>query len=88
MENNLFKLLRTICILVFITFSVNSFNVLSGTKTISGNYGLISAAVTDLNAQSFGTGGVTFNFAAGYTESIMAPIIITATGTSDNVIIF
>ena len=61
---------------------------LTGTKTIPGDYATISAAVTDLNTQGVGAGGVTFNVTAGYTESIAAPITITATGTAGNAIVF
>jgi len=88
MKYNLFKLLSTICILVFIAFSVNSFAQLTGSKTIPGDYATITAAVTDLNTQGVGAGGVTFNVTAGYTESITAPIIITTTGTSGDPIVF
>ena len=63
-------------------------NLISGVKTIPGNYATISAAVAELNNSVIGTGGVTFNVAAGYTESITAPIILTATGSSSNPIIF
>jgi len=58
------------------------------TKTISGDYTSITAAVADLNASGVGAGGVTFNVAAGYTETIAATISITATGTAANPIIF
>lgn len=42
---------------------------LTGTKTIPGDYTSITAAITDLNTQGVGLGGVTFNVAAGYTET-------------------
>lgn len=61
---------------------------LTGTKTIPGNYASIAAAIADLNTQGVGSGGVTFNVAAGYTETITAPLSITATGTASNPIIF
>ncbi|HCY75976.1 MAG TPA: hypothetical protein DHV28_08645 [Ignavibacteriales bacterium] len=61
---------------------------LVGTKTIPGDYPTISAAVTDLNTIGVGSGGVTFNVAAGYTENVTAPIIITATGVNGNAIVF
>lgn len=61
---------------------------LSGTKTIPGDYATIAAAVTALNSQGVGPGGVTFNVAAGHTESVTAPILITATGTVANPIAF
>ena len=61
---------------------------LSGIKTIPGDYATIAAAVTDLNSVGVGAGGVTFNVAAGHTESSGAEILITATGTAGNPIIF
>jgi trimeric autotransporter adhesin len=65
-----------------------SFGQLSGTKSIPGDYATIQAAIAALNAQGVGAGGVTFNVAAGYTETIAAPLSITATGTSADQIIF
>ncbi len=61
---------------------------LSGVKTIPGDYATIAAAITDLNTQGVGSGGVTFNVAAGYTESITAGLTITATGTLSDPIVF
>ncbi len=61
---------------------------LSGTYSIPGDYSTIAAAVNDLNSQGVGSGGVTFNVAAGYTENITSPITITATGTASNPIYF
>jgi len=43
---------------------------LTGIKTIPGNYPTILAAVNALNAAGVGIGGVTFNIAANYTETI------------------
>lgn len=42
---------------------------LSGPKAIPGDYATIAAAITDLNTQGVGAGGVTFNVAAGHTET-------------------
>lgn len=53
-----------------------AFSQLTGTKTIPGTYASINAAVTDLNAQGVGAGGVIFNVAAGHTETIPAGGII------------
>jgi hypothetical protein len=61
---------------------------LTGVKSIPGDYPTISAAVTDLNTQGVGAGGVVFNISAGYTEVLTARINLTATGTSANQIIF
>jgi trimeric autotransporter adhesin len=65
------------------------FAQLTGIKIIPGSYPSLSAAVTDLNTQGVGTGGVTFNLAAGYTEVAPAGgILLTATGTAANPILF
>ncbi|MBU6341380.1 MAG: hypothetical protein KGS48_07800, partial [Bacteroidetes bacterium] len=61
---------------------------LTGTKTIPGTYATLTAAITDLNTQGVGAGGVTFNIAAGYTETLSGRLDITATGTAANPIIF
>jgi hypothetical protein len=75
--------------LLFLGASLVTFGQpLTGTKTIPGDYSSIAAAVTALNTNGVGTGGVTFNVAAGYTETIAAPIELTATGTSTNPIVF
>jgi len=84
------KKLITICVSVFIIgtlFAQVSLAQLSGTKSIPGDYATISAAITALNSVGVGSGGVTFNVAAGYTETA-SNVIITATGTSANQIIF
>lgn len=65
-----------------------TFGQLTGTKNIPGDYASIQAAVTDLNALGVGAGGVTFNVAAGHTETITGVISLTATGTPSNQIIF
>lgn len=61
---------------------------LTGTKTIPGSYPTIASAITDLNANGVGTGGVFFDVAADYTETITATLSLTATGTAANPIIF
>ncbi len=61
---------------------------LSGTYTIPGSpFATIKAAVDSLNLVGVGSGGVTFNVTAGYTENITEPIIVTASGTEGNTII-
>jgi hypothetical protein len=64
---------------------------LTGSKTIdnsgSGDYTTFSAAITALNANGVGTGGVTLLVTDGQTFN-SAPLTITATGTSENPIIF
>ncbi|MER3499858.1 MAG: hypothetical protein C4308_15220, partial [Chitinophagaceae bacterium] len=61
---------------------------LTGTKNIPGDYADLAAAITDLNTQGVGVGGVTLNLIAGNPQT--APVggySITATGTSANQII-
>lgn len=60
---------------------------LTGIKTIPGDYATIAAAITDLNTVGVGAGGVTFNVAAGHTETAVN-LVITATGTVGNPILF
>jgi len=74
-------------VFIALMFTQVSFAQLTGTKTIPGDYATISAAITDLNTLGVGTGGVTFNIAAGYTETA-SNLIISATGTVSNPIIF
>lgn len=88
-KSNLMKKRLLQFVIVLMTLAIGQLNAqLTGIKTIPGNYASISAAVTDLNTQGVGAGGVTFNVAAGYTESIVSQITITATGTAANPIIF
>ncbi|MBF9222578.1 Ig-like domain-containing protein [Hymenobacter ruricola] len=67
--------------------SLNAQAQLAGTKAIPGDYASVAAAVTALNAQGVGAGGVTFNIAAGYTETA-ANVVVTASGTAANPIVF
>jgi hypothetical protein len=62
--------------------------VISGTKAIPTDYATIAAAVTALNNGVIGSGGVTFNVAAGHTETSTSPIILNTSGTSVNPIVF
>ena len=65
---------------------------LTGTKTIPGTYASIKLAIDDLNANGVGTGGVTFDIAPGFTETIpMGGLIIDITAnqpTSGNPVVF
>ena len=79
------KKLYTAILFLFITYA--GFGQLTGTKTIPGDYATITAAIAALNSQGVGAGGVTFNVTAGYTETA-SNLIITATGTSGNPIVF
>jgi hypothetical protein len=74
-------------VIFFCSFSA-AFGQLTGVKTIPGSYTTVTAAVNALNTSGVGSGGVTFNVAANYTETIAATISLTATGTSANPILF
>jgi len=82
------KSLHILAVVLMLLSTSNLLAQLTGTKTIPGNYATLTAAIADLNTQGVGTGGVTFNVASGYTESITAPLLITATGTAANPIVF
>ncbi|MBE2218656.1 MAG: T9SS type A sorting domain-containing protein [Ignavibacteria bacterium] len=67
------KLFSLFLILFFFVVTGSSVMAqLTGVKTIPGTYATFAAAITDLNAQGVGAGGVTFNVAAGYIEQIPA----------------
>ncbi len=74
-------------VLILLVNANVSFAQLTGIKTIPGTYATIALAITDLNTSGVGSGGVTFNIAAGYTETAVN-LIITATGTTANPIVF
>jgi hypothetical protein len=75
-------------LLLMLFFSQKAFSQLSGTFTIPGSYSSIANAVSALNTNGVGAGGATFNVAAGYTETITGTIVLSATGTASNPIIF
>lgn len=79
------KLLLFVCVLFLAQVTRAQ---LTGAKTIPGDYATIAAAITDLNAQGVGAGGVIFNVAAGHTETLAGRQTITATGTAANTIVF
>ncbi len=85
MKKNLFFLVLSLLL------CSGTYAQLSGTKTIPGDYASVAAAITDLNTQGAGTGGVTFNIAAGYTEtfsSATAGRITTLTGSVTTPVVF
>lgn len=83
------QFLTAVSALLFLIFqSALSYGQLSGVKTIPGDYLTVQAAVVDLNSQGVGLGGVTFNVAAGHIETLSGRIILTATGTVTDPIIF
>ena len=65
---------------------------LTGIKTIPGvvpnGYSSITSAISDLNSQGVGSGGVIFNIAPGYIETLTSTLSIVATGTFTDPIIF
>ncbi len=67
----------------------NLSGALSGNYSIPSSCGFpsISTAVTYINSNGL-SGSVTFNVAAGYTETISSTLSLTATGTSSNTITF
>jgi trimeric autotransporter adhesin len=77
-----------ISMFIFIGMQVANSQPISGTKTIPGDYATLTAALTELNTNGVGTGGVTFNIAAGYKEYNADSLKLTATGTAANQIIF
>ncbi len=82
---------RVLLTMAVLMISLMSFGQLTGTKNIPGDYPTISNAIQDLNGQGVGEGGVTFNIAAGYTETFLfsaAGNITTQTGSASNPIVF
>jgi hypothetical protein len=80
---------RIICTAVFALFAMCGAMKaqLTGTKNIPGNYASLALAITDLNTQGVGAGGVTLNLIAGNPETAPAGgYLITAQGTSANTI--
>ncbi len=73
---------------MLLVWAGSSWGQLTGTKNIPGDYASIAAAITELNTQGVGTNGVIFAIAADYTETIAAPLSVTATGTLADPIIF
>ncbi len=83
LKSQLIFTLRKMALLVILMAAAINANAqgLTGTKAIPGDYASIEAAIADLNTNGVGSGGVIFNVAAWYTETITAPLSITATGT-------
>lgn len=79
-----------ILFLYLFLFQCNSFAQLTGTKTIPGDYATVEAAIADLNVQGVGSGGVTFNVAAGHIETFTSDTSgrFRATGTNSDPIVF
>ena len=75
-------------ILIFFCSAFIAEGQLTGTKNIPGDYATVALAITSLNSAGVGSGGVVFNIAANYTETIPAVLSLTATGTALNPIVF
>jgi len=76
---------------LILLLSCSIFAQLTGTKSIPGDYSTIAAAISALNSQGVGNGGVIFNVAAGYTETFTtfnAGTITTVTGSETHPIVF
>ena len=71
-------------------YSLSGIGQISGLKSIPGDYSSVAAAISALNASGVGTGGVTFNVAAGHSETFanLTDGLISATGTQANPVIF
>ncbi|HLT24064.1 MAG TPA: T9SS type A sorting domain-containing protein [Ignavibacteria bacterium] len=88
------KKFSTLLVLIILTIFLqkSAEAQLTGTKTIPGDYATIAAAITDLNTQGVGAGGVIFNIAPGTTETVPAGgFVINITSnppTSANPVVF
>lgn len=85
MKKTLYLLIMTL----LVTTAAHS--QITGTKTIPGDYPSIASAIAALNASGTGGSGVTFNIAAGYTETFSTPAsgtITTLSGSAASPIAF
>jgi hypothetical protein len=82
------KALLTLLLVAIVLKS--SFAQLTGIKSVPGDYASLESAIAALNSSGVGTGGVTFNVAAGYSETFASPSagIISVSGTGANPIVF
>ena len=88
MYRNLLRVTTSIFLLTLFAFSQN-YAQYTGSYTIPGTpFATIKQAVDSLNQYGIGGGGVTFNVTAGYTETTTDSLVLTATGTSGNPIVF
>ncbi|NSW45417.1 MAG: T9SS type A sorting domain-containing protein [Bacteroidales bacterium] len=79
------RLFFTTMMLLWVTFT---FGQLTGTKTIPGDYATLADAITDLNTQGVGPGGVTIELTAGNPETAPSGgYSITASGTPNSPIL-
>jgi trimeric autotransporter adhesin len=79
-----------VLILLFLLCNHLSPGQVNGVKSIPGDYPSIEAAITDLNLQGVGPGGVTINVASGHNETFTSPEagLISASGSASGPIVF
>jgi hypothetical protein len=87
-QRTIVKCLLTIILVIPLEISSLKAQALTGILSVPGTYSSIKTAIDSLNYYGVGTGGVTINISAGYREVISAPLVIIATGTQSNPIIF
>ncbi len=73
----------TLIVIALIAFGL-SYGQLTGIKNIPGDYLTIEAAIAALNTSGVGAGGVTFNVAAGHTETFSGSAVGTITTTTSS----
>ena len=91
MKNIFIRIKNFLLIILLISFFClqSSFAQLSGVYTIPGSpFATFKAAVDSLNLVGVGSGGVTFDVIADHNESTTDSLVLTATGTSSDPIIF
>jgi len=96
MKINFYKNIKVMLLVLVATFLANATfaQALSGVKTIdpagsgANNYVSFSSAIDSLNKYGVGTGGVTYNVAAGATFAETNALVLKATGTAANPIVF
>ena len=96
MRINFYKNTKVMLLVLVATFLANATfaQALSGVKTIdpagsgANNYLSFSSAIDSLNKYGVGTGGVTYNVAAGATFAETKALVLKATGTAAKPIVF
>lgn len=75
---------------LFVFFVQPVLGQLSGVKSIPGDYSTVAAAISALNTVGVGSGGVTFNVAAGHTEVFSSHLSgnVIISGSATNPIVF
>lgn len=97
MSFNFYKQIKALLVIMLFVFLSNSLysQGMSGTYTVdplgsgASNFVTLKEAIDSLNSKGVGTGGVTFNIVAGFTETAPSGgYAVTATGTLSNPIFF